>query len=306
MPIFVENRRTSLKTLKARYGDPVVLDVTSRGPEPWVRFSPFYPHGSIPIPFSPGQFGASVEGIWQGLKVFESADVDRDVMAVTTMKGIKRSKRQFGQVLGHRAGLDGDRLLPYLEARRQIYLPCYRFVLEIILPELVGELERLSNAGPVVLLDFQTNGDVEDLSKPLSHAALIKRQIEGDWPWTERISIPNWSEDEPGWRPLKNSQRHIEIERRVSPKLKADIAALVENDDTVGAVQKLEQDTGLSLDDCILWMRAYLPISRDRQAPIPCPYCDKMLRTMIAKQCLECGMDWHDPKNVVRHGSQSR
>jgi hypothetical protein len=34
MPLFVEHRRTSLKTLKARYGDPVVLDVTSRGPEP--------------------------------------------------------------------------------------------------------------------------------------------------------------------------------------------------------------------------------------------------------------------------------
>ena len=29
---------------------------------------------------------------------------------------------------------------------------------------------------------YGTNGDVEDLSTPLSHAALIKRHIEGDWP----------------------------------------------------------------------------------------------------------------------------
>ncbi|TDD65424.1 hypothetical protein E1298_41375, partial [Actinomadura rubrisoli] len=26
----------------------LVLDVTSRGDEPWVRFSPFYPHGGYP------------------------------------------------------------------------------------------------------------------------------------------------------------------------------------------------------------------------------------------------------------------
>ena len=34
----------------------------------------------------------------------------------------------------------------------------------------------------VVLLDFTTNGDVEDLATPLSHAALVKRFVEGSWP----------------------------------------------------------------------------------------------------------------------------
>jgi hypothetical protein len=53
-----------------------LIDVTSRGPQPWVRFSPFYPHGDLLVPFSPGQAGASVEGIWQGLKVFARQDVD--------------------------------------------------------------------------------------------------------------------------------------------------------------------------------------------------------------------------------------
>jgi len=53
----VEHRRTSPKTL----GDPEVIDLISRGPEPWVRFSASDPHGSIPILFS---FGASVEGVW--------------------------------------------------------------------------------------------------------------------------------------------------------------------------------------------------------------------------------------------------
>jgi hypothetical protein len=53
----------------------------------------------------------SVEGIWQGLKVFEKADVDPATLQIATMKGIKRTVRTFGKVLGHRAGLAGDRLL---------------------------------------------------------------------------------------------------------------------------------------------------------------------------------------------------
>jgi len=298
MPFFVEHRRTSPNTLKARYGDPVVLDVTSRGPEPWLRFSPYYPHGPIPIPFSPGQVGASVEGIWQGLKVFEQADVDRNVIGVTTMKGIKRSIRRFGQVLGHRAGLDGDRLLPYGEARKQIYLPCYRFVLETCVADLVDELERLSRAGPVVLLDFQTNGDVENLATPLSHAALVKRYVEGDWPGTERIL--HWSESiDPN---VKQSQWYVETEPRVSAALKAQVVALVGEGDPARAMRKLEE-TGVPWANSKGWVMAHVPPSRPRPAPISCPYCGKLLRTMIAKQCLECGMDWHDPNNVVRHSA---
>ena len=52
MPIVVAHRSTKATTLQAKYEDPIILDVTSKGPEPWVRFSPFYPHGSIPVPFS--------------------------------------------------------------------------------------------------------------------------------------------------------------------------------------------------------------------------------------------------------------
>ncbi len=182
MPLVVENRRTQPKTLQKRYGDPVIIDVTSQGPEAWVRFSPFYPHGSIPVPFSPGTFGASVEGIWQGLKVFDHADVDLATMQNATMKGIKRSVRRFGKVLGHRAGVHGNQLLSYLEARRSIYLPCYRWVLQNCLQDQLAELRKLSERQTVVLLDYQTNGDLADLSRPLSHAALIKRFLQDDWP----------------------------------------------------------------------------------------------------------------------------
>ncbi|HEX8914712.1 MAG TPA: hypothetical protein VF796_20340 [Humisphaera sp.] len=32
----------------------------------------------------------------------------------------------------------------------------------------------------------------------------------------------------------------------------------------------------------------------------PCPYCGRLLRNAKARQCFECGTDWHDPANVVR------
>jgi hypothetical protein len=164
------------------FPDATVLDVTSKGPQPWVRFSPFHPHGGIPVPLTPGVTGNSVEAIWQALKVFDTADVDPALLATTRTTGLKRTVRRHGPVRGHRAGLHGDTLLDYETARRRIYLPAYRFVLDHRLAAELAELRRLAAAGPVVLLDYTTNGDVTDLATPLSHAALIRRYLLDQWP----------------------------------------------------------------------------------------------------------------------------
>lgn len=182
MTFLVVSRRMAPQTIHKRFGDVLLHDVTSRGPDPWMRFSPFYPHGNIPVPFAPTQTGMSVEGIWQGLKVFETADVDPTKLTITTMKNIKRSARRFGAVLGHRAGLEGDRLLGYEEARRMIYLPIYRWVLDHCLQQELAVLRRLGEQATVVLLDYETNGNVSDVSRPLSHAALIVAYLNGTWP----------------------------------------------------------------------------------------------------------------------------
>src|SRR4051794_32000310 len=31
----------------------------------------------------------------------------------------------------------------------------------------------------------------------------------------------------------------------------------------------------------------------------PCPHCGRLLRNPKARQCFECGTDWHDPEKVV-------
>ncbi|MEO3752292.1 hypothetical protein [Streptomyces sp. B6B3] len=182
MAMRVVSRRRARAAVSATFPRAEIVDVTSRGPEPWARFSPFFPHGGIPVPFSEGVTSQSVEGIWQALKVFEGADVDPTRLGVTTMRGLKRTVRRYGPVRGHRAGLEGDGLLPYEAARRRIYLPAYRWVLEHRVADLV---ERLRAAEDVVLLDYTTNGDVADLGSPLSHAALIQLHIEDRWPREE-------------------------------------------------------------------------------------------------------------------------
>jgi hypothetical protein len=46
MPLHVASRRRT--TLSRDFPNAMILDVTSRASEPWVRLSPFYPHGGIP------------------------------------------------------------------------------------------------------------------------------------------------------------------------------------------------------------------------------------------------------------------
>jgi len=169
-------------SLKEKYPDAMIIDVTSKAQDEFVKFSPFYPIGGIPVPFTEGLVALSVEGIWQGLKVFEDVDIDTSLFSKRDMKNMKRTKRKFGHCLGHRKGVHGEELLSYIEARKQIYLPCYKWVLENKLQKLVTVIRIISKNKPVVLLDYNTNPDVNNPKKPLSHASLIKAYIEGNYP----------------------------------------------------------------------------------------------------------------------------
>jgi hypothetical protein len=182
--IAVENRRLGLLSIMDRRPGAMIIDVTSQAQLPWVKFSPLYPLGDIPVPYSPGWYASCVEGIWQGLKVFRGADVDTTKLNVTSTKGLKRTTGQYGHVLGHRNGVTGGALLSYYQARVQLYLPTYKWVLDNHLQAEIAMLREMvqQQRRPVVLLDYETNGDIEDLSKPLSHAALVALYIQGQWP----------------------------------------------------------------------------------------------------------------------------
>jgi len=184
MNILIKSRRLSSKHFHSpTYKDAHIIDLTSKAESPWVKFSPFYPIEDIPIPFSNGKTGASVEGIWQGLKVFETTGVDLSKLDNRTMKGLKRTVRKYGTVLGHQKGLDNTELLDYITARQQLYAPMYKWVLDNKLQEELDEIRQLSTKfGTIVLLDYETNGDILDPSRPLSHAYLVKHYLEGNYP----------------------------------------------------------------------------------------------------------------------------
>lgn len=160
------------------YPDAIFIDLTSKATYPFIKFSPFYPHGKIPVPFSEGILAKCVEGVWQGLKVFEKEDIDISKFDIDNMKGIKRSVRKFGKPKGHRKGVNGEELLGYIEARKEIYLPTYRWVLSTYCMDLLQALKEISKQKDIVFLDYTTNENPEDAKKPLSHASLVKKYIE--------------------------------------------------------------------------------------------------------------------------------
>ena len=186
--IIIESKRKKPETLLKKYPGAIMADVTSSAKDGLVKLSPFYPHGGIPVPFSEGYTSICVEAIWQGLKVFEGADVDTSLFTNGTMKGLKRTVRRFGKPLGHRKGVNGTELLGYIEARKLIYIPTYRWVLENKVAHIIERLREASNSGKtIVLLDYDTNADVEDARKPLSHASLVKAFAEGIYPYGNAI-----------------------------------------------------------------------------------------------------------------------
>lgn len=178
MAILIQSKRRSPEKLRQEYTGWEIIDVTSQSTGKFLPLSPFYPLGNIPVPFSPGTTAQSVEGIWQGLKVFRSQDIDVSKFSVTSMKGLKRTATRFGQPLGHRKGIQSTELLGYFEARLAIYLPTYEWILKNKVSHLVQELYELSTTWNLILLDYETNEDVNNLAKPLSHAGLIKYHIE--------------------------------------------------------------------------------------------------------------------------------
>ncbi len=189
--IKIESHKKKLNTLRKQYPDAIIADVTSHAQDGLVKLSPFYPHYGIPVPFTPDMKATCVEAVWQGLKVFEHQDVDVKMFSNDTMKNIKRTVRRFGKPLGHRKGVYGTELLNYGEARKQIYIPTYRWMLEHKAMYIIDKLRAASKIKTIVLLDYNTNEDPDDLTKPLSHAYLVKAYAEGLYPFEDVMPVLN-------------------------------------------------------------------------------------------------------------------
>ena len=197
--IIVANKKRKMEKLQKEYSGAYILDITSSSPFEYGQLlSPFYPHKNIPIPGdSRGMTACSVEGIWQGLKVFENAGIDMSSFRNGTMKDLKRTVRKFGKPLGHQYGVYSKELLSYLDAKRLIYAPAYKYVLENVpgVKAIIEKIRQKTQETDIILLDYNINPDNRDASKPLSHAELVKMFIEGRYPETEEDFRP-WTPEE--------------------------------------------------------------------------------------------------------------
>jgi hypothetical protein len=66
-------------------------------------------------------------------------------------------------------------------------------VLENKVANIIERLREASKTKTVVLLDYDTNEDVENARKPLSHASLIKAYAEGIYPYDDVVASNNTS-----------------------------------------------------------------------------------------------------------------
>jgi len=229
--IYVVNKKRKLEKVKENFPNASILDITSTSNMRYAQIlSPFYPHMNVPIPFTKGMTATCVEAVWQGLKVFDGADVDFATFRNDTMHNLKRTVRKFGVPKGHRKGAYGKELLGYFEARMLIYLPTYKWVLDNV-PEVHHVIERIKEQNKIqdiVLLDYNTNIDFRDISKPLSHAGLVKLYIEGNYPEGLKGYTP-MTKEELERKKQKEEEQRKEIKKKAKAQKKEQSASLFNN-----------------------------------------------------------------------------
>ena len=219
--IYIENKKRKVEKIQGEYPNAIILDITSNSEIQDAKIlSPFYPHRNIPIPFTEELKATCVEAIWQGLKVFEDADVDFATFRNDTMRDLKRTVKKYGIPKGHRKGAYGKELLGYFEARMLIYLPTYKWVLDNV-PKVHHVIERIKEQNKVqdiVLLDYNTNIDFLDASKPLSHAGLVKLYIEERYPDSMDGYKP-MSEEEIEAKKLREKETKKELKKKAKEQI---------------------------------------------------------------------------------------
>lgn len=134
----------------------------------FAKLSPYYPHGGIPINYSPYLVCKSVNEVWQKLCVNINRTNQKDAL--------------------FRKGVNINEYWTYSEARKKILIPTYRWMLENKAFDIVCSLRDYNNKeGFIVLIDNTINSDTSNLSQPLSFAYLLKAYIECTFPYEDAM-----------------------------------------------------------------------------------------------------------------------
>lgn len=152
-----------------KYQDAIIVDITNTNEKNEFRkLSPLYPHGDIPIPNTANICSKSVNDVWQKLC-------------------INSKKESFCYNVKFRKGIGINDFWDYIDARKNILIPVYCWMLENKAYDIVENLRGLSSAKTIVIIDKTINSDINNLREPFSCAFLLKSYIEGAGPYKDAI-----------------------------------------------------------------------------------------------------------------------
>lgn len=123
----------------------------------------------IPVPGMDGMTSRTVEGIWQGLKVWDNEGIDTSKFAATSDVSRNGKKR-----VGPPKWRYGERLLELRDALKTIFVPAYNHHLDACRDQL---LDILRMGDKIALFDFEDNTDIDCTWRPFTHAALIRERL---------------------------------------------------------------------------------------------------------------------------------
>jgi len=176
------------------------INVSSRGDSIYKILSPFSHHKSYKIPVPGKEYirADSVEGIWQGLKLFCGiTDESQFSGRASKRKGIPD------------AFLFGDEQVGYIEARHKIYQPAYIYhLINNALPIVANDLEARLQNGNVLFHDLEKNKDIKNPQKSYSHASLAVEVIN----LMHKLHLPLKKPEKPNPHPSKFKYLHEHLE----------------------------------------------------------------------------------------------
>lgn len=156
-------------------GYEFAFDVSSKSKQ-FSSFSPFNNLDNIPHPCSKDILCKSVECIWQGSKVFSLENPAPDYFVLFGKKSFMKNKGK--KPLGTWAG-GHDIITNVGDARRTVYIPAYRWVLDNRLRLQVKRILKIARSHQrkrMYLYDFNDNFDVDNPA-PLAHCSVLAQYL---------------------------------------------------------------------------------------------------------------------------------
>jgi hypothetical protein len=176
----------------------------------------------------------------------------------------------------------------------------------------LGECPRCGHVEPVEVKagssppDLSLSGDSLEGRIPLTKCIVCglggipRSSIKGGYFKRDLLEVV----DEPPWmgKPCFHCGSRIPRFLDLEGEDRGRIRRLVASGEEDEAVNLLVNLMGCPREWALIWITH--PVGPRRPAHLwvgpPCPRCARPLRTRLARQCLECGLDWHDQDPLPR------